>query len=149
MSSSGVSFNSSIRVVNADDTVYIRHMNPDGGFYDAETCRYEEDDSLSINLDVSQTDEDGTSFLDAVQDFANGDAANQSASVADNSLSPLSATEDFIGGMGDYSYNSSGYDKTTGFARVELSLNLYPHHAHVFQCHERFDAIRRCLPSTL
>jgi hypothetical protein len=83
-------------------------MNPDGSFYDAETCQYE-DDSLSINLDTSQTDEDGTSFLDAVQDFANADA-NRTASVADNSLSPLSAADDYIGSMGDHYFNSSGYE---------------------------------------
>jgi hypothetical protein len=120
MSSSGVSFNSSVRVVNADDTICIQNMNPDGGFYDAETFKYEEDDLLSINLDTS--DEDGTPFLGAVQDFANADA-NRTASVADNSHSALSATDNNIDGTGDQYYNGSGYDKQRLGTCAEFSPN--------------------------
>jgi hypothetical protein len=67
----GVCFNSTIQVVNADNTISIRHMNPHGGYYDTEMVEtYDEDDgSLSFHLDSSQTNEDGLSFLDAVQDL--------------------------------------------------------------------------------
>jgi hypothetical protein len=68
----GVSFNATIQVLNADDTISIRHMNPDGGYYDiADSNSYEEDGSLSFNLDGSASlDEDnGMAFMDAVQDY--------------------------------------------------------------------------------
>jgi hypothetical protein len=70
--SGGVSFSSTILVVNADDTVSIRQMNFDGSFYDAAMDLYEDDNSAeSLDLGTSAAEgddaDDGMAFLDAVQ----------------------------------------------------------------------------------
>ena len=59
-----VSFNPEIKVVNADDTVSIRQMNFDGGFYDMDPCNSFSD---SGSIDLMCSDEDGLTFLDAVE----------------------------------------------------------------------------------
>jgi hypothetical protein len=100
----GVSFNATIQVVNADDTISIRHMNPHGGYYDTEMDMetYDEDGSLSFNLDASQTDDDGLSFLDAVQNLV--DHADAATAVTGRASSPTSTSPD-----NDY-FQSSGYE---------------------------------------
>jgi hypothetical protein len=102
----GVCFNSTIQVVNADNTISIRHMNPHGGYYDTEVVEtYDEDGSLSFHLDSSQTDEDGMSFLDAVQDLVVS---------ADSPMTTTSNNEGYDddhddGPVNDY-FQSSGYE---------------------------------------
>jgi hypothetical protein len=102
----GVSFNSSIQVVNADNTISIRQMNPHGGYYDAEENTYEEDGSQSFNLDASQTDEDGLTFMDAVQDLVHRQA-KYNTRVAHNTLGPLSTSDD---DTDDQYFHSMRYD---------------------------------------
>jgi hypothetical protein len=116
----GVSFNSCIRVVNADNTISIRHMNPHGGYYDTEENAYDEDGSQSYNLDASQADEDGLTFMDAVQDLVH-QHAKHSARVAHNTLGPLSASDD---DMGDQYFHSSGYDCHTTRTTAEAPLQI-------------------------
>jgi hypothetical protein len=102
----GVSFNATIQVVNADNTISIRHMNPNGGYYDTEMVEtYDEDGSLSFNLDASQTDDDGLSFLDAVQDLVGADAA---AATTTSNIGYDSDNDD-DGPVNDY-FQSSGYE---------------------------------------
>ena len=75
-SSGGVSFSSTIQVLNADDSICLREMNLDGGFYDTEPGslnQYEDDDE---SLDLEGEDEGGMDFLDAVQDQIKSDDAN-------------------------------------------------------------------------
>lgn len=69
-------FNSSVEVLNADNTVTIRQMNHDGRMYDVDEDFFDED-ALSLHLDL---DNDGMTFMDAVQDFAD-DGLNQSGVI--------------------------------------------------------------------
>lgn len=64
----GVSFNTTVQVVNADDTISMRQMNVEGGYYDAETEVFDDDGSLSFRLDHSLSDEDQMTFMDAMQE---------------------------------------------------------------------------------
>ena len=77
----GVCFSSNIQVLNADDTVSIRQMNPDGGFYDAALLTYEDDGSFSLGRD---NDEDGQVFLDALQDLTEDNILPRSPSGGNN-----------------------------------------------------------------
>jgi hypothetical protein len=63
----GVSFNESIQILNADNTISIRQMNFDGGFYDVENY-VDEDDTASLSLGFDN-DGEGRAFIDAVQDL--------------------------------------------------------------------------------
>jgi hypothetical protein len=123
-SGGGVSFNATIQVVNADDTISIRHMNPHGGYYDTEMDMetYDEDGSLSFNLDASQTDDDGLSFLDAVQDLV--DHADATAAVTGRASSPTATSDnddddDVDGPDNDY-FQSSGYEPKEIVPKCEL-----------------------------
>lgn len=63
-----VSFDQTIRVLNADDSVTERQMNINGGFYDCITTEiYDDDSDASIQLGDGDGDNSLT-FLDAVQD---------------------------------------------------------------------------------
>lgn len=63
----GVNFSSTIEVLNGDNTVTIRPMNPDGGYYDAEMEVYDDDEG-SLSYRMAEDDDEDMSFLDAVQD---------------------------------------------------------------------------------
>lgn len=69
-------FNSTIQVVNADDSVCFREMSFDGRMYDAWTVAdgdaYDDDDAGSFDLGM-ENDADGQAFLDAVQDEISSD----------------------------------------------------------------------------
>jgi hypothetical protein len=68
----GVSFNQTIQVLNADNSITERQMNINGGFYDCITTEKYEDDSDSIQL--NEGDDDSMTFLDAVQnEIGSGD----------------------------------------------------------------------------
>ena len=80
----GVNFSSTVQVVNADNTVCIRQMNPDGRFYDAEMDTHDDDEgSLCLTRD---DDEDGLTFMDALQ---GPDSGVESDSIFLNSRSVL------------------------------------------------------------
>jgi hypothetical protein len=121
----GVSFNATIQVVNADNTISLRHMNPHGGYYDAEENVYEEDGSQSFNLDASQTDEDGLTFMDAVQDLVHQQAKYHTR-VAHNALGPLPTGDDDLDGK---YFHSLGYDSNSRESSVwnfrQLSSHLF------------------------
>lgn len=74
----GVSFNPTVLVVNADDTITQRQMNIAGGYYDTEAEIYDDDEgSLSYRMDSSiADDEEDMVFMDAVQDLVHDDVAN-------------------------------------------------------------------------
>jgi hypothetical protein len=61
----GVLFNDVVEILESDNTVTIRHMNPDGGFYHTADVQYDDD---SYSLDLGDDDVDGMTFLDAVED---------------------------------------------------------------------------------
>ena len=67
-SGGSVSFNHEIKVINADDSFSIRQMNADGSFYDVDPDTFSEDGSI----DLMCKDEDGLTFLDAVEQQAHG-----------------------------------------------------------------------------
>jgi hypothetical protein len=125
----GVCFNSTIQVVNADNTISIRHMNPHGGYYDTEIVEtYDEDGSLSFHLDSSQTDEDGMSFLDAVQDLvvsADSSASCPTTTTSNNEgYNDDDDHNDDDGPVNDY-FQSSGYEpKTCRCARARRQLRV-------------------------
>ena len=61
----GVVFSDVIEILESDDRVSLRRMNPDGGFYHAEEAVYDDDSS---SLDFGNSDENGMSFVDALED---------------------------------------------------------------------------------
>lgn len=61
----GVVFSDVIEILESDDRVTLRRMNPDGGFYHAEEAVYDDD---SNSLDFGNSDENGMSFVDALED---------------------------------------------------------------------------------
>lgn len=67
-----VLFSDRVEILESDDTITIRRMNPDGGFYHAEEVQYDDDsNSLSFDMgngDNSINDNDGMTFLDALED---------------------------------------------------------------------------------
>jgi hypothetical protein len=63
--SGAVVFSDVIEILESDDTVTLRRMNPDGGFYQTEEAVYDDD---SNSLDLGNSDENGMSFVDALED---------------------------------------------------------------------------------
>jgi hypothetical protein len=61
--SGSVVFSDVIEILESDDRVTLRRMNPDGGFYPTEEMVYD-DDSNSFDLGNN----DGMSFIDALED---------------------------------------------------------------------------------
>ena len=60
-----VVFSDVIKILESDDRVTVRRMNPDGGFYQTEEVVYDDD---SNSLDLGTSDENGFSFIDALED---------------------------------------------------------------------------------
>ena len=65
-SGGGVAFSDVIEILESDDRVTLRRMNPDGSFYHSEEAVYD-DDSNSFDLG-NQDDDNGMSFVDALED---------------------------------------------------------------------------------
>ena len=63
--SGSVVFSDIIEILESDDRVTTRHMNHDGSFYFTEEAVYDDD---SISFDLRNSDENGMSFLDALED---------------------------------------------------------------------------------
>lgn len=63
--SGSVVFSDIIEILESDDRVTTRHMNHDGSFYFTEETVYDDD---SISFDLRNSDENGMSFLDALED---------------------------------------------------------------------------------
>ena len=61
----GVAFSDRIEILESDDRVTLRRMNPDGSFYHTEEVVYDDD---SYSLDLGINDENGMSFVDALED---------------------------------------------------------------------------------
>jgi hypothetical protein len=65
-----ITFDKTIRILNADDTVTERIMNVDGGYYDMDVPQYgTDDDDGSMSFGAGDGgDDDHLAFLDAKQD---------------------------------------------------------------------------------
>ena len=59
-----VIFSDVIEILESDNRVSLRRMNPDGGFYYTEEIVYDDD---SNSFDLENSDETGMSFLDALE----------------------------------------------------------------------------------
>jgi hypothetical protein len=66
--SSGVSFCDTVEVVDIDNYVVLRRMNVDGSIYSKGEEMVYDDDSNSLDLGRMESDEDGLTFLDALED---------------------------------------------------------------------------------
>jgi hypothetical protein len=71
--SGGVSFNPMVQVVKADGSILNCPMNLSGGFYEAKIGAYDDDDAGSLDFGRSEVDDDGMTFMDAVQNQINED----------------------------------------------------------------------------
>lgn len=67
-----IKFHEVVQVVESDNRVTTRHMNPDGGISRTDDDMY--DDSISMDLDHNEGNE--MSFLDAVERYACSDDEN-------------------------------------------------------------------------
>ena len=102
MGHGGISFNESITLYDVDGTVTVRHMNPDGGFYDAAEELYEEDVSLhlsesdDVGLDDDDDGDDG-GFMDALQEQLKQD---DSSLLDEDAFSDGGGSEGYFQGSG-------------------------------------------------
>jgi hypothetical protein len=62
----GIQFHDVVEILESDNTITTRLMNPDGGFYHTNVIEYD-DDSMSFDL-ANHHDENGMTYLDAVED---------------------------------------------------------------------------------
>ena len=67
-----IQFHEVVQVVESDNRVTTRHMNPDGGISRTNDDMY--NDSISMDLDQDEGNE--MSFLDAVERYADSDNEN-------------------------------------------------------------------------